>query len=63
MSFIIRGCKKYGQEAPADFVVTGGVSDGASDVVFEFNNCVDKHEFNNMIVKKLFYNTIVKNVV
>ena len=40
MSFIIRGCKKYGQEAPADFVVTGGVSDGASDVVFEFNNCV-----------------------
>ncbi len=40
MSFTVKGCKIYGQNVPCDISVSGGVSNGASDTVFEFNNCV-----------------------
>ena len=39
MSFIVKGCKINGQGNPADIIVSGGVIGGASDTVFEFNNC------------------------
>lgn len=39
MSFTVKGCKINGQGNPADIVISGGVIGGASDTVFEFNNC------------------------
>ncbi len=39
MSFTVKGCKIYGQKSTADISVSGGVFGGASDTVFEFNNC------------------------
>lgn len=39
MGFTVKGCKINGQGAPADMVISGGVFGGASDTVFEFNNC------------------------
>lgn len=39
MSFTVKGCKINGQGTPADISVSGGVIGGASDTVFEFNNC------------------------
>lgn len=39
MSFTVKGCKINGQGNPVDIVVSGGVIGGASDTVFEFNNC------------------------
>ncbi len=39
MSFTVKGCKINGQGNPADIIVSGGVIGGASDTVFEFNNC------------------------
>ena len=39
MSFTVKGCKINGQGNPVDIVVSGGVFGGASDTVFEFNNC------------------------
>ncbi len=39
MSFTVKGCKINGQGNPVDIVISGGVFDGASDTVFEFNNC------------------------
>lgn len=39
MSFTVKGCKIYGQGTAVDIVVSGGVFGGASDTVFEFNNC------------------------
>ncbi|MBQ2694173.1 MAG: dihydroorotase [Clostridia bacterium] len=40
MSFTVKGCKKYGQGNPVDISVSGGVFGGASDTVFQFDNCV-----------------------
>jgi acetylornithine deacetylase/succinyl-diaminopimelate desuccinylase-like protein len=40
MSFTVKGCKKIGQSSACDIVVSGSVNGGASDTVFEFNNCV-----------------------
>ena len=40
MSFTVKGCYIFGQGAPADLIVSGGVIGGASDAVFQFNNCV-----------------------
>ncbi len=40
MSFTVKGCKVNGQGNPVDIVVSGGVFGGASDSVFQFNNCV-----------------------
>ncbi|MBE6771807.1 MAG: dihydroorotase [Ruminococcaceae bacterium] len=39
MSFTVKGCKINGQGNPVDIVISGGVFGGASDTVFEFNNC------------------------
>ena len=39
MSFTVKGCKIYGQGNPVDIVVSGGVVDGASDTVLQFDNC------------------------
>lgn len=40
MSFTVKGCKKYGQGNPVDISVSSGVFGGASDTVFQFDNCV-----------------------
>ena len=39
MNFTVKNCKINGQGNPADISVSGGVFGGASDTVFEFNNC------------------------
>ncbi len=39
MSFTVKGCKVNGQGNPVDIAVSGGVFGGASDSVFQFNNC------------------------
>lgn len=39
MGFTVKGCKINGQGTPADIIVSGGVFGGASNSVFEFNNC------------------------
>ena len=39
MSFTVKGCKKYGKDMPVDISVSGGVFDGASGTVFQFDNC------------------------
>lgn len=39
MSFTVKGCKKYGNDMPLDISVSGGVFGGASDTVFQFDNC------------------------
>ena len=39
MSFTVKNCKIKGQGAAHDIVVSGGVFGGASETVFEFNNC------------------------
>ena len=40
MSFTVKGCKKYGNDMPVDISVSGGVFGGASDSVFQFDNCI-----------------------
>ncbi len=40
MSFTVKGCKIYAENSTEDIIVSGGVIDGASDTVFEFNNCI-----------------------
>ena len=40
MSFTVKGCKKYGNDMPVDISVSGGVFSGASDSVFQFDNCI-----------------------
>lgn len=39
MSFTVKGCKLNGHGLADDIVVSGGVFGGASETVFEFNNC------------------------
>lgn len=39
MSFTVKGCKINGQGSAVDIVVSGGVFGGASDTVFQFDNC------------------------
>ncbi|MBQ2973669.1 MAG: dihydroorotase [Clostridia bacterium] len=39
MDFTVKNCKINGQGNPVDISVSGGVIGGASDTVFEFNNC------------------------
>lgn len=39
MSFTVKGCKINGQGSAVDIVVSGSVFGGASDTVFEFDNC------------------------
>ena len=40
MSFTVKGCKKHGNDMPVDISVSGGVFGGASDTVFQFDNCI-----------------------
>ena len=39
MGFTVKGCKINGQGTQTDISVSGGVFGGASDGIFEFNNC------------------------
>ena len=39
MSFTVKNCKINRQGNPVDISVSGGAIGGASDIVFEFNNC------------------------
>ncbi len=40
MDFTVKNCKINGQGNPVDISVSGGVFGGASDTVFQFDNCV-----------------------